>query len=504
MSTVSTDPPSSDPLIWIAAAALAVMLHLVAFAQGLSAFQDAVNAAPAARQIETRIIATSLTVAGEAAPVIAEPDPIVPERITPETPASATAETVEPVSSAPASPSVERLSSVERDAAPLAAQDILSQTAPTTTAEPEAVAAVENTAPVAPSSPQALPLQSLEDTESAAPVATPGITAPEPTRLAQVPQTAAPPETESISPATPDRERIAEVITPVEEQPTEPINAAPAETQASPEPERLSDVTAPSETAPTATVGPETLALLDTEPESVSPVVPPTDGEETPGIASPNVPVQTAEEAQATYTDVLDVLRAYPVVDCFAALPSLSESNEFHLETFARSTDDLDQFRAALETETQTLPGTVMKPISAAQCDALPFITKSPQYPEFQLYFDLANRDIPSGSQLEGQIGNLTGGFMSLLLIDDDGIVQDLTSFLRFRPGVAEFSIPMTLQGSPVETRQLLMALSTTTRLQTLSGLSGQPADDVFSQLALEIALQGGGEDIALVAFSVR
>jgi len=93
---------------------------------------------------------------------------------------------------------------------------------------------------------------------------------------------------------------------------------------------------------------------------------------------------------------------------------------------------------------------------------------------------------------------------ISLLLIDDDGVVQDLGSFLKFRPGYAGFDIPMTLQGSPVETRQILMALSTRSRLKSLGSLSGGQAQDVFPKLALEILLQGGGEDVALVGFSVR
>ena len=82
--------------------------------------------------------------------------------------------------------------------------------------------------------------------------------------------------------------------------------------------------------------------------------------------------------------------------------------------------------------------------------------------------------------------------------------MPDLGSFLPFRAGYAGFDIPMTLKGSPVKTQQLLMALSTRARLKTLKSLSGQPAKDFFQRLSVEILLQGGGEDVALVAFSVR
>ncbi|WP_394200011.1 hypothetical protein [Litoreibacter albidus] len=232
---------------------------------------------------------------------------------------------------------------------------------------------------------------------------------------------------------------------------------------------------------------------------------PPSDiTEDQSGVASANAPAQSAEQAQETYDTVLDFLRGFDGGPCFAALPVLAEDGAFRFETFAQSDADLARFRQALELETGTLPGTVMKPVSDAQCQALPFVTAAARYPEFQLYFDIAARDIPSGDLLSGKLGNTSGGFVSLLLIDDEGVVQDLGSFLKFRAGYAGFDIPMTLKGSPVKTQQLLMALSTRARLKTLKSLSGQPAKDFFKRLSVEILLQGGGEDVALVAFSVR
>lgn len=470
MSAATHDQPSGEPLIWITAGAVAVMLHIVVFAQGLIAFETAVNMPPAPQPKETKIIATSLGIASAPAvvaeePRAAAPATLAPERMSAETPRS---ERVEMVAAAP-----ERLAAVTDSVAPAPAE--------VTSSTPEPVASVERAVPAVQTAPALAPVEEVT-TPSVA-----GIAAPEPPRAIQAAPTANADTVNALTQVTPARERIAETVGPV---------------VAANEPDPPRDVVTPVEEPVEAE--PERLAVLTPEIEEVSPVQPPETGEEISGIASVNPPVQTAEEAQATYTDVLDVLRSYPVVDCFAALPSLSEGNAFQLETFAGSSAELDAFRSTLQAKTEALPGTVMKPVSQAQCDALPFVTKSAQYPEFQLYFDLSARDIESGAQLQGRIGNLTGGFLSLLLIDDDGIVQDLTSFLSFRPGAAEFSIPMTLQGSPVETRQLLMALSTTTRLQTLKGLSGQPARDVFSQLALEILLQGGGEDIALVGFSVQ
>jgi hypothetical protein len=239
-------------------------------------------------------------------------------------------------------------------------------------------------------------------------------------------------------------------------------------------------------------------------PVAAAPSLPPVSGAAQPGIAAPGDRPPEAEAATQTYKTVLEVLAAYPAGPCFAALPSLSDTGSFQFETFARSADDLARFRTTLEVETGSLPNTTMKPISEAQCRTLAFVQDSPAYPAFQLYFDLANRSIASGEMLEGRIGNTSGGFISLLLIDDEGRVQNLGSFLKFTRGAALFRIPMTVQGAVVETQQLLLALSTPVSLQTVRDAAGQPAEAFFQDLGAELRAKGQKEDLALVAFSVR
>jgi hypothetical protein len=299
-------------------------------------------------------------------------------------------------------------------------------------------------------------------------------------------------------------------VAPVTASPVQPQSVAQEAVVDDAEPLEVATLAAPTVTGTEVTPEPAPLP----EPASPEPAPlpdlanslppPPSSKPDQAGIASANAPEQTTEQAQETYDTVLDFLRSFDGGPCFAALPVLAEDGAFRFETFAQSNVDLNRFRQALEVETGTLPGTVMKPVSDAQCQALPFVTAAARYPEFQLYFDLSARDIPSGNLLSGKLGNTSGGFVSLLLIDDEGVVQDLGSFLKFRAGYAGFDIPMTLQGSPVKTHQLLMALSTRARLKTLQSLSGTPAKDFFQRLAVEILLQGGGEDVALVAFSVR
>jgi hypothetical protein len=101
-------------------------------------------------------------------------------------------------------------------------------------------------------------------------------------------------------------------------------------------------------------------------------------------------------------------------------------------------------------------------------------------------------------------VGNTGGGVLTLLVIDDEGTVQDLATFLRFAAGEARFSVPLTLTAGPVETRQLLMALSTPALPRTVIDRNGEKAETYFPALTAELRARNMREDVAMVAFSVR
>lgn len=214
--------------------------------------------------------------------------------------------------------------------------------------------------------------------------------------------------------------------------------------------------------------------------------------------------IQTEQASQDAYNAVLDFLQTYDGGSCFAALPTLTEGNQLQIEAFATSINALEKFKAELIKATNTLPATDLKYISSNQCRALSFLRTSQNYPSFSLYFELRDRLIYSGELLQGTLANTGAGFVSLLLIDDEGTVQNLGDFIKFRQGTVDFSIPMTVQGSPVATQQMLMGLSTNSRLITARDMSGTKADDFFFTLAEELAQNNDQADLAVIAFTVQ
>ena len=78
---------------------------------------------------------------------------------------------------------------------------------------------------------------------------------------------------------------------------------------------------------------------------------------------------------------------------------------------------------------------------------------------------------------------------MTLLLVDDNGVVQDLSRFLTIAGSDARFDVPVFRNGPSRDTRQLLIALATAGRPAAVDQMAGQLAGDMFP--ALQSELQG-------------
>ena len=224
--------------------------------------------------------------------------------------------------------------------------------------------------------------------------------------------------------------------------------------------------------------------------------------------AAPRPQLPAADGAapdQPLHAAVLDHLRALPDIPCFAALPALDADGHLRLEVFGPAEAGLEAFRAGLEAETGSVPGMTLQAVTQGQCDTLDFIRRSRAYPEGSFPITLQSRRIASGTQLQGVVPADDGRAVALLLVDTGGNMHMLTRFLTRQPGGMGFAIPMSLQGPPVETWQLLLALVTDSPLQSLAGLDGpQQAAPVLARLRAEIATSGLVPELALIAFSLQ
>jgi len=538
-------PPESPPpvLLWGGAGMVAVVVHLMVVQQGLAAMGNVRAAAPPELPL-IEVMAVASTVQGQDQP-IENARPVTSEALRPQTaadrlaaasPSAERAQTAQSAAAVAARPVAPSAAPVPRLAAPIPAAPTPAAPAvapnaaaasPQSATQPDAAerlaALVAPSSPVAPAPPSVQAPARLAPSTSVATVARPAATAPRqpglnpvltnPDSKASVAARPAAPPASVVGATTESAPRAAAVATaaPVASVAggAERVAAVTAPAPASASSQTAAAPPAPASLAPSpVSPAPAPIAPTAVAP-SIAPVPslpPPATVPEREGIAAP-LP-ESAPEAPAnenTYDAVLDHLAEMPQPECFAALPSLSDEGRFQLEVFAKDAADLTEFRNRLEGFVgQRMPNTTMKPISAAQCEVMGFLTGGPSYPRFKLFFDIPRRVIQSGESLEGRIGNTSGGFITFLVIDDEGTVQDLATFLQFVPGGARFSIPLSLTAGPVETQQLLLVMSTRARLRTVELHNGTKADSFFPMLAAELRERGQTEDVALVAFSVR
>ncbi|WP_308917900.1 hypothetical protein [Jannaschia sp. LMIT008] len=140
--------------------------------------------------------------------------------------------------------------------------------------------------------------------------------------------------------------------------------------------------------------------------------------------------------------------------------------------------------------------------VDARQCPALNTVRAQQEYPVFALNLQVDATNLTSGQTLSGAIeGAGAGAYTTLVLVDDNGVVQDLQRFLRFTGGRATFAIPVTRDGPARPTALLLIAMATPVRPDALARLDGRSAEDVFP--ALEDDLDDAAR-IAVAAFSLQ
>ncbi|WP_148043643.1 hypothetical protein [Paracoccus methylarcula] len=196
--------------------------------------------------------------------------------------------------------------------------------------------------------------------------------------------------------------------------------------------------------------------------------------------------------------ELFDRIRSLLTEPCLLALPALRGDDAIQLGVLAandrkisRLMDDLTKGLATEVTEAAVL-------LDRRQCPGLAFARQDPLYPVFGLGIQLESQQVASGASLRGQISGGTGWYNTLLLIDDNGVVHDLRRFLIRSADRIRFDAPVARAGAARDTHQLIVAVATPRRPETVSRLSGQLAEPFFEALGREI-----GEDAMVGVSSV-
>lgn len=172
---------------------------------------------------------------------------------------------------------------------------------------------------------------------------------------------------------------------------------------------------------------------------------------------------------------------------CLVALPGIGTADQLQLTVLADDDRRIAGFTADLADKlAEPLPERRIL-LDSRQCPGLTFARRAPDYPLFGLGLQLQSGEIDSGASLVGRIANGAGHFNTLLLVDDNGVVQDLRRFLIVQGGEVSFDVPMARVGASRDTSQLLIAIATPQPLESVTAQAGRLAQDFFPTLLNEI-----------------
>lgn len=351
--------------------------------------------------------------------------------------------------------------------------------------------------------------------------------APEPlsaTPVAPAPAAAAAVPATPIRPRNPDEGILPQVgAAPGTASPADAISPAPTVTAAT-APEVIASLAPPSTLSGTVPVAPTaasaapatgSVTISPTAPAQVATIAPAPAGPAPPDPASAPAPSPATAPASGAATAsavpltpqqeslrlLVDRIRGQLAEPCLVAYPRLDAEGEPELVMLAASEAAIRSFAQTVLQGFEPRPGERSVLVDPRQCDALTFVRANAGYPAFRLAVGLDQPVIDSGTELDGRIANGAGLYLSALLIDDNGVVQDLGSYLRFTSGAAQFRVPLTRAGPRRDTSQIFLVIGTDRRPATLDDLNGTLAEDFFAGLQAEI---GSDAPLALIPFDVR
>ncbi|WP_353646407.1 hypothetical protein [Mesorhizobium sp. WSM2239] len=230
----------------------------------------------------------------------------------------------------------------------------------------------------------------------------------------------------------------------------------------------------------------------------------PTDPEQTVALLrpSPPDPLPPTETPRQSYAKLLDFLSSEPR-QCFLALAS-ARGNVIEVNGYAATVERTVELGRRISQLIETPAAVRGHLVADAQCAALTFASDLAAYPEQPLPVQTARPEVRSGEMLTGRIHNFRRRWLYLIIIDDDGKVQELQDLMPEAGNTVSFRAPLTLTDGPVGTVQLLLAIASDHPLLTFAVHEGTQAQPYFEQLRKEILKQGNQVDFGVASFIVR
>lgn len=241
------------------------------------------------------------------------------------------------------------------------------------------------------------------------------------------------------------------------------------------------------------------------EPVSVIPASPPDPGESEVAIqlANPPKPPKSVQASPPVPRDVLSAVRGFGSAPCFLAVPEQETNGQWRLRTYAGEQETLAAFDSHIRAAAGEVPNRE-KPLQQAQCAAADFASSVLQGAQPALSFSLTGNEFDSGGHVAGTITGIKQKWIYLVLIDDDGMMHDVTQYATVSGGAITLDIPVHVSGSGRNRTQLILAVASANPLSMLDLTEPRPLSEVLPLVRGQIRASKTQVDVAVQDFLVR
>lgn len=212
-------------------------------------------------------------------------------------------------------------------------------------------------------------------------------------------------------------------------------------------------------------------------------------------------PLAAPDEATRLIGALLSRIRSVEAPPCTIALPRRSTEARVGLSLIGPDRDALSLYGAQLSEGLPTPVSSVLEVVDPRQCAALDALAQTTAYPASRIGFQLESSTLTNGETLQARVIGAGGLALAVLLIDDNGIVQDLSRFTTLDGADPVIAAPVSRAGEGRDTRQLLIVFGTTGVPLAFDGFDGRPAQALFNSLDPQRLAQSA---FAVVSFDVR
>jgi serine/threonine-protein kinase len=184
--------------------------------------------------------------------------------------------------------------------------------------------------------------------------------------------------------------------------------------------------------------------------------------------------------------------------NCFFAAPILVTSVAARIEGYGADSAPFQALDSAFKRSIGFEADIGIRQVTAAQCPAITFLKRVRGGRRAAPQLRIEATSLKSGDVLSGTVGGYGERHIELLLVSDQGSVQNVSSLLRPVPDGMRFDMRVQRSGDAAAQPELLLAVAGTQALEALRVVNGAMADKVFV-LALD-EVRRTGQDLGAAA----